>query len=100
MAPGGLALGDRVLGLAGAVGATTERAQLVGHEQGLVTVAPAERQRHVADPAQLAKLIRVGAELAGARRACVARAVQAELAIRQDALVAVRPVDPERVPTN
>src|SRR5262245_13486684 len=90
---------DRILGLARAVGAAAERAQLLGEQHRLVAVGPAQ------EDALLAQQLDADRLLGGGRRgrspvavgAGITGACTADRAVGQDAVVPVAPLDAERV---
>src|SRR5581483_10582692 len=92
--------GDGTLGLADAVRAAAQRAQLGKEVERLVAVAPAEEDALVAEELDRRELEVARARrraLGPPRRALLARAMSTQVRERHDRVVAVAPVDAERI---
>jgi len=98
--PGVSLTGNWVVGLSDTMGAATERAQLLGNEQGLMTVTPGQEQSGIADLLHARELDGVRTHLSAGCYADLARTALAQMAVGQDAVVTVAPVDPDRIASN
>src|SRR5262249_58160240 len=90
---------DRVLRLARAVRAAAERSQLLGEQHCLVPVGPGDEHGLVAEELHPHRLLRLLWErrVAVCASARVAGTRAPDRAVRDDAVVAVAPLDAERV---
>src|SRR5438093_560516 len=97
---------DRILGLAGTIGAATERPQLFGNEETLVSIGPPKEERPLAEPLERDQSFlrrsrpRRDGGLIGRPGPCtagVAGAMGTHVAIGKDALVPISPTDADRI---
>jgi hypothetical protein len=77
--------------------ASTERSELLDYEEALVLVPPRQKERPITDELHADELMPLGSDLGWAGGA---RAGAPQMAIREDAVVTVTPIDPDGIPTH